>query len=389
MRTAASKCLATCSKHVNRRFCSAAFKLPSNPDKKVPSDSAMTREQGLTVPKQVVSLLEERDQLLYLGCTEDQQDDWLSQLVQKLRDDKARKPRSKLGLLILTSSKIQSSEVYSKLAELNKDKRLNISRLGSVSYLAPMVDTQEQVTKRRHAELKGISVENLKLIAGSDDLDVLVATIWETSILSPWSKVFKPTYVVLQDFELLYDENHRLLDRALYCMDPETKRIWTSRNSHPKISLQMSHWLPEPDENDPAPVPIIYQSQNERTQVLGRQSKLRKVMDIIKFHPTKRGVVFCKTSTEALELTDHLTKKGVRVFPLTTGAQPYPNSWSLFNYESNPSAVLICEERALRPATTKQADYAVWMYAPEDAQENYYRRRAIIASARIYRIESS
>lgn len=386
MRIAGTKCLARCFQHA-RRFCATAVKLPVVSSTQE-DQSNVNQEKNAIVPRQLVPLLQERDQLLYLGCTEHQQADWLNQLVERLIQDKENGPKNKLGLLILTSSKLQSAEVYSKLMAANTDRKLKISRLGSVSYLAPVITPQGQHVKKRHAELKGTSVENLKQIAESDNLDVLVATIWETSILSPWSKVFKPSYVVLQDFELLFDENHRLLDRALYCMDPETKRIWTSRNNQPRISLQMSHWLPQPNETDPAPVPIIYQNQKERTQILGKQSPFNKVMDIIKFNSNQRGVVFCKNASEALELTDLLIKGNVRAFPLTSGTQPHPNPWSLYNFENKKSSVLVCEERVLRPVQMKEADYAIWLHPPTDAQEVYYRRRSITASARIYRIEA-
>lgn len=60
-------------------------------------------------------------------------------------------------------------------------------------------------------------------MAEQEDLDILIATPLQLSILSPLSSIFRPRYLVLQDFELMFEGPGRLTERVLSSIDPETK----------------------------------------------------------------------------------------------------------------------------------------------------------------------
>lgn len=54
----------------------------------------------------------------------------------------------KLGMLVLTNSKEQSAEIYTKIKEFDPRRLLKVSRLGSVSFVAPRLDVDEVLCKK-------------------------------------------------------------------------------------------------------------------------------------------------------------------------------------------------------------------------------------------------
>lgn len=322
---------------------------------------------------------------MFIGCNEEGQQDYIAGLVGLLlaRDHVCQKDR--LGVLILTSSKDQSVDIYTQLVRADKERKLKISRLGSASYLAPHLEPNQSTKRSEYNRLNEISIENLKNIAESDSLDILVATLSEASILSPWSPVFKPLLVVFQDFELLLDINNRNIERILYSIDSSSKRIWTSRNPQPHIPARMMNLLPDSVDYNHLPAPVPCPAPLEKIQLVGKKNKLCKVIDTVKRNSSKRGVIFCKDATEAKLLTQSLIKEQQRVFLYTSGQQAPPSSWSLLSFKSGPPSVLVCEETALRPVDAKEADYTIWLQEPSNPQDAYYRRRALKPTATVFK----
>ena len=320
-------------------------------------------------------------QVMVLGCDQNPEKTPLNELVKVLIEQNIKQKREKLGLLIVTSSRDQSADVYAKLKYADKDKKLSISRFGSASYIAPHISTEDNKRKGEHHKLNQTSVENLAKIAETEGLDILVTTLWEASILSPLSQAFKPEYILLQDFELLFDENHRLVERLLHCLDPDSKTIWTSRNPNPEMPQRLYRWLPESHGSILSEKKELSPLRLEQNHTVGRKTKINKVIDIIRKNSNKRGVIFCRDPEEAKLITRSLTKSQLRAYPYTSVSQTPQTSWSLLSFKFGVPSTLVAEEHALRSVDVLEADYAIWLDNPAGPEEEYYRRRALRSCA--------
>lgn len=331
-----------------------------------------------------MSQLQTTQHVMLLGSGRNPEKDHFSELVEILIAQNEMKKRENLGLLIITSSRDQSADVYAKLKLADSGKKLSISRFGSASYMAPHIASEDKKRKDEHHQLNQVSIDNLVKIAELKDQDILVITLWEASALSPLSKAFKPEFALLQDFELLFDENHRLVERALYCLDSSSKTIWTSRNPKPEMPQRLSRWLPEfygsiftKREFSPP--------RREQQYTVGRKTKIDKVADLVRKNASKRGVIFCRDAEEAEVVTRGLTKSHLKAFSYISILQGPPISPNLLNFKFGAPSVLVAEEKALRPVDVLEADYAIWLDEPVGPEEEYYRRRALCTTAPIYK----
>lgn len=341
--------------------------------------------QPLTANSKLTSLLQSNDQVMILGCDANSHQNHLSELVEVLTRQNNFQSRKNLGLLIITSSRDQSADIYAKLKQADESKTLSIARFGSASYMAPHITTEDKKRKDEHHQLNQTSIDNLTKIAETEGLDILVATLWEASILSPLSEAFKPEFTMLQDFELLFDENHTLVERVLYCLDPASKKVWTSRNPKPELPGRFIRWLPEPTNSSATNEACISHVGLELNQTVGKKTKMCKVIDTVRKNANKRGVIFCSDLEMAKSITKALTKANLKAHPYTTAVQKAPSSWNLMSFKFGPPSVLVAEERSLRPVDVMEADYAIWLDEPSGPEVEYYRRRAMKSTTPVFK----
>lgn len=292
----------------------------------------------------------------------------------------------KLGLLVMTNTKEQSTEVYRQIRLADTEGKLKVSRLGSISFVAPRLDVNSVLCKKNVMQSNETSVNNLVKVAESEDLDILIATPLQLSILSPMSNVFRPSYALFQDFELMFEGPDRLTERVLTSLDPECKQIWASRHVAPEIPNNAVRWLPQDMPLDGSLQSVPQNGQEVRYTFSSQKNKIGRLLDTIKKNSSKRGIVFCKDANEVSELSQILSRNQVKAAPYLASLQTPPSIWNLMNFRTNRAKVLLCEEKALRSVDAKEAEYAIWLHEPSDTNAEYYRRRAVATDASIIRI---
>lgn len=154
------------------------------------------------------------------------------------------------GAVFLTNSKEQSIQTYELLSEMARQNSLQISRLGSVSFVIPHVlkkttKAPEPVTNQQSANMATLSMENLVKIADWGELDILVATIDQLDdLLSRGSKQgagkLNPKWLVMEDYELMfsnkdYTEELRLILRQFMGMTNSTIKEFNEKRRVPSF----------------------------------------------------------------------------------------------------------------------------------------------------------
>ena len=329
--------------------------------------------------RQFLDRLAEADQVVTLGTR--QGATHLAALVELVKRNRLRNAdlpgqENSLGMLILANTKEQTAEIYSQIARSDPERLLKVSRLGSISFIAPRLEVDGVLNKQSIHRVNEQSVSNLIKVAEKDDLDILIATPLQLSILSPLSKVFKPLFAVLEDFDLLFDGPDRLTERVLTSLDPDTKQVWASRHVAPDIPSNAVRWLHDlniqPLDKD------AKLSEGDIKYTCGsHKNKLGKVVEIIKKNGKKRGVVFCKDAAEVGEIGQLLTRNQVKTAYLIASHQTPPPLWNIMNFMTNRAQVLLCEEKALKSVDALDAEYSLWLHEPSDKQAEFYRRRAV------------
>ncbi len=292
----------------------------------------------------------------------------------------------KLGLLVLTNTKEQSAEIYKQIRLSDTEGKLKVSRLGSISFVAPRLDVNSVLCKKNVMQSNETSVNNLIKVAESEELDVLIATPLQLSILSPMSNVFRPHFAVFQDFELMFDGPDRLTERVLTSLDPESKQIWATRHIAPEIPNNAIRWLPQDMPVDGSLQTVPQNGQEFKFTCSSYKNKVGKLLDTIKKNSSKRGVVFCKDANEVSELSQILSRNQIKSAPYLIGPQTPPSLWNLMKFKTNRAKVLLCEEKAIRSLDAKEAEFAVWLHEPSSTNAEYYRRRSVAPEAAIIRL---
>ena len=265
--------------------------------------------------------------------------------------------------MILTNTKEQSVLIYKRIRELDPQRTLNISRLGSVSIVAPQIEltSAAKASMVDQQALNEVSADNLTLLAENDNLDILIATPFQLAQLSPWSRVYHPNNLVFEDFELLFEEFCPPLERIMGSLDNKTKQIWASRLSSPKISPLASRWFPELSSHLPK-VPRGPRVSTRIQHSVEKAHRLSKMEDICNQNMSKRGVILCQDGEDAKNIYKHLSRKQIKAHLYTLGNQTPAPIWHLYNFSLSTGGVLVCEERAVRPLDTLNVDYGIIAY---------------------------
>lgn len=150
--------------------------------------------------------------------------------------DKGQENSDLHGAVFLTNSKEQSIQTYESLTRIVKGHQLQVSRLGSVSFVIPhvlkKVKNQEPDANMQASSMAVASLENLVKAADWQDLDILIATIDQVDdLLARGGKQgdgrLNPKWLVMEDYELMfadkeYTEELRLILRQFMGMTNST-----------------------------------------------------------------------------------------------------------------------------------------------------------------------
>jgi superfamily II DNA/RNA helicase len=285
---------------------------------------------------------------------------------------------SGLGALILSNSIEQSIEIYREIKLLRAERELRVSRLGSVSYVAPQIDLDAD--RASHAEA---SRANLRRIAEEERLDILIATPGQLASLPRSSRVFKPQILLVEDFELQFQKkSSNEVDDILESIGLETHIVWASRNLTPVLPSYLTEWFAELDFiQQGVKVPAI------RTKYfrVERNHKLTKALEILRQNKGKKGVLVCRDAEEAAFLRQVVSRQQIRNFLLTTSKRALPRVWNLLSFKSSTSSLLITEPRAMRSLDLADADFAVFLADCNTPLDEYYALRALNEDAQVFK----
>lgn len=284
----------------------------------------------------------------------------------------------RLGALILSNSIEQSVDLYRELKLLSPERGLRVSRLGSVSYLAPQIGAD--------ADSRGLaeaSRANLRRVAEDEHLDVLIATPGQLALLPRSSRVFRPQILLVEDFELQFQkESSNEADEILEAVALDTHIIWASRNQTPALPRYLTQWFTELDcvhAEVKAPVTSARYFRVERTH------KLTKALELLRLNKDKKGVLVCRDAEQASLLKQAVSRHQLRNFILATARKAPPKVWNLLSFKSSSSSLLITEPRALRTIDLGDVDYAFFFDECASPLEEYYVLRSMSANAQIFK----
>lgn len=294
------------------------------------------------------------------------------------------KLRSKLPLLVLTNSREQSIDVYRQIKEMDREGDLKISRLGSISIVCPHLMPGEEARGARFpAELTNfyneVSLTNLAQVAEDPALDILIAAPWQLTALSAWSRVYRAETVILEDFELLFEEQtiSAPLERVLNTLHINAKYVWASRCPTPPIpnsSLQRFPQLESLKFVQKEEVEI----ENYHTEEYKKNEEMAAIWRVIQMYPNQRGVVFCSSEEHVLEVNDYLTKQQkVRTYTYCQSIMSPSLHWNYTRFRFGPPRVLVCNERKILEVEVPEADFAIWVRPAKNNHVAYYRHRTV------------
>ena len=192
---------------------------------------------------------------------------------------------------------------------------LQISRLGSISIVCPHLQPGEEARGAKFpAELTNsyneVSLANLAQVAEDQSLDILIAAPWQLTALSAWSRVYRAETVVLEDFELLFEEqtNSAPLERVLNTLHINAKFVWASRSHTPPIPASSLRRFPQLES-----LKFVQREDaeftNYTTVYYKKHEEFAAILRVIQDNPNKRGVIFCANNDHVFAVNDYLTKQ--------------------------------------------------------------------------------
>lgn len=333
---------------------------------------------------EVSSFIEEADRLRYsvvLGEQAVEKKIHMKAIVSEITKKIESGRFNRLGALIISNSIEHSVNIYRELKILDGERKLNISRLGSFSHKAPLLDVEEiSVNESLRNELID---HNLIRVVEHSGQDIIIATPSQLLLFPPSSYIFDSEYVVIDDFELQFQNNStKRIDRILESISEDSRLVWVSRNPTPSMPQYLKDWFGELGEIESGSLtttitPTIKSQNQLKVFTVEPNHKGARMMEIIRKNKDQRGVIICKSAEEAKSVQLFLSRNQTRSFLLSSSNQAAPRVWSILCFKTTQNAVLVCDEKSIRSVELKEADFAICTEDFSSETNEYYIRRAV------------
>lgn len=348
-------------------------------------EAALQPPSAVRIPSRISPGL--RKQSLVLGSKGIRFEEAYETLAQDILKDKETGKKG-MGALILGDTKEQCTRIYKRLKNLDTKGSLEICRLGSITYRTPQLLLQEKYYEIPKSELELATLQNLLDVGERDGVDILIVTPSQLWAFARDSPVFKAHRLVLQDFELMFQDQKKALCSMLENIHPSSPQLWISRDQNPIVELSLlQQWLPSMQQMAlPGGQNRIERDHPVIMHSVKSSHKIPLALQIINDHREQNGIIICKSAEEARQVRISLKRHWISTYLLLEETQFPPAIWNILCFKQAAGSVLVCEEGAVRSANLEEADFAIWLHKPASETDLYYRLRAVKPEARIHKL---